>query len=362
VDEFWLENLIAPFHDDNTAMVYGRQVGWETSKFSDTLDLRRTFGRQRKLLKPPNFFANNANSAVRKELWKSHKFDESLPGLEDIEWAKHWMERGHSVAYEPEATLYHIHEENWPPVRRRYCREAVAAKMIGANDRRRIPAEIAVDTGRIFADLYRATREDNVWRRVSEIFSFRYNKAIGTAKGLLDGAAATDLDSKEAMYFDLTCQAVDARDAGQATLEDVDLPRVKPGEVLVRVAYAGVCRADLQVLDGTHPYLNDGLARYPIVPGHEFSGRVAAVGVNIDAWKEGDPVVGAYVQGCGRCAECRRGSEVGCADREEMGLMERNGPTPSTLYWPASPSLEFPTTSISNQPVSWSLWPWYSRA
>jgi GT2 family glycosyltransferase len=118
-------------YDDQNAMVYGRQLGGATSKFSESQDMRRTFGSKRTILKPPNFFANNANSAIRKDLWQQHPFDESLPGLEDIEWAKYWMEQGYRVVYEPEAAIYHIHEESWRQVRRRYYREALAARWIG---------------------------------------------------------------------------------------------------------------------------------------------------------------------------------------------------------------------------------------
>ena len=90
---YWLGNLIKPLHDDTTAMVYGRQLGARSSNFSEAQDMRRTFGKQRRVLRPPRFFANNANSAVRKDLWRQHPFDEGLLGLEDIEWAKYWMKR-----------------------------------------------------------------------------------------------------------------------------------------------------------------------------------------------------------------------------------------------------------------------------
>jgi glycosyltransferase involved in cell wall biosynthesis len=67
-DEHWLGNLIKPLHDDTTAMVYGRQLGGRSSNFSEAQDMRRTFGLQRRVLHPPRFFANNANSAVCKDL------------------------------------------------------------------------------------------------------------------------------------------------------------------------------------------------------------------------------------------------------------------------------------------------------
>ena len=53
------------------------------------------------------------------------------------------MERGLHVKYEPQAALYHIHEENWPQVRRRFYREAVAGKMIGLTGQRKVPVEVA---------------------------------------------------------------------------------------------------------------------------------------------------------------------------------------------------------------------------
>ena len=42
-------------------------------------------------------------SAIRRALWEEHEFDERLPGLEDVAWAKHWLERGLRVVYEPDA-------------------------------------------------------------------------------------------------------------------------------------------------------------------------------------------------------------------------------------------------------------------
>lgn len=325
LNDDWLGNLIAPFREENTAMVYGRQLGWEATKFSDAIDLQRTFGREPKLLTPPEFFAHNANSAIRKELWQTHRFDEALPGLEDIEWAKYWMTRGFHVAYEPQAALYHIHEESWPQIRRRFYREAVAAKMIGVSNPWDAPVGLVAETGRVVSDLYRAVRADNVFRRAPEIFSFRFNKAVGMTRGLLNGTSATDVHSKESMFFDRRCRAVVVSAAGQAFLEEIELPRIKPGEVLIRVAYAGVCPTDYEIIDGTHAYLRDGTSSYPIVPGHEFSGRVVAMGVNVDSLNEGDLVVGAPIQGCGRCAECGRGSEIGCVERVEMGFSGHHG-------------------------------------
>jgi hypothetical protein len=76
-----------------------------------------------------------------------------LLGLEDIEWAKYWMERGYQVVYEPQAVLYHIHEENWRQVRRRYYREAVAARWIGLKKPRHAVATPFLEAAHTFSDI-----------------------------------------------------------------------------------------------------------------------------------------------------------------------------------------------------------------
>ncbi len=202
VDAEWLERLVSPLRGGSTAMVYGRQLGWVTSKFSEVQDFRRIFGEDREVMKPPRFFANNANSAVRKDLWDQHRFDETLPGLEDIEWAKHWMEKDYEVVYEPRAAIHHIHEETWPQVRRRYYREAVAAHRIGIKNRRRIFLELLSEGKSLGADCFRAMAEGCLGAKSKEIVQFRYWKAVGTVQGLLDGAALDDGREKEAMFFD----------------------------------------------------------------------------------------------------------------------------------------------------------------
>ena len=331
VDERWLERLIDPLRDDSTAMVYGRQLGVASSKFSERLDFHRTFGSRPRTLRPPDFFANNANSAIRKDLWSQRSFDEHLTGLEDIEWSKYWMERGYHVVYQPDAGIYHIHEETWRQVRRRYYREAVAALKIGIKRRADVPREMVAEGRRFAGDLVRLARgrlrgeSEPIWTRVPEIVRFRFNKAVGTARGLLNGAEASDPAQREAMYFDASCSAVVIRGPGRAELSAIDMPDVKPGDVLLKVAYEGVCATDLEVLEGTLGYYEAGLAAYPIIPGHELSGTIAKVGANVNRFRGGERVVAECIQPCGRCAACERGIWMGCERRTEMGVMRKDG-------------------------------------
>jgi 2-desacetyl-2-hydroxyethyl bacteriochlorophyllide A dehydrogenase len=332
-DEDWLANLVQPLHDDQTAMVYGRQLGGPTSKFSEIRDLQRTFGAQRRILKPPHFFANNANAAIRKALWNEHPFDETLLGLEDIEWAKYWMERNYQVVYEPRAALYHIHDETWWQVRRRYYREAVAARRIGIKGRQQALTAPLKEAGRIVSDVGRlcltagnASKAKLTMReKILETLLFRYNKSVGTVQGLWNSAADPNSDTPQDMLFDRSGQAVVIRGIHKASLETVAIPEIKPGDVLIRVAYEAVCATDIEIYKGTLGYYQNGTAHYPITPGHEFSGKIVACGTNVDHLSDGDPVVAECIQSCGECEDCQRENFLGCHQRTELGVIGRNG-------------------------------------
>ena len=81
----WLEKLLLPFSDPKIALSYGKQRGTEYSKFSECQILTHWFpeNSQGRQITP---FCNNANAAIRRELFQMHHFDEELPGLEDLEW------------------------------------------------------------------------------------------------------------------------------------------------------------------------------------------------------------------------------------------------------------------------------------
>ena len=330
LDGHWLGNLLAPFSEPRVAMVYGRQIGADVSKFSEAQDLRRTFGTERQVLRPPKFFANNANAAIRRDLWLQYPFDAALPGLEDIDWARRWLQNGYEVIYQPSAALLHIHEETWPQVRRRYYREAVAARRIGLKGRRQIPHELGLDGLHLLADVGLAARErianrltQSVASCVREIVAFRFNKALGTAQGLLDGARLSD--AREEFFFDSSYQAVVIEGPGKAALKQVGMPEVRPGDVVIKVAYVGVCGTDVEIVDGTLGYFAEGLATYPVIPGHEMSGEVVATGSSVRGLSEHDRVVVECIQSCGDCEECLRDNPIGCVDRRELGVLKANG-------------------------------------
>jgi len=61
----------------------------------------------------------------------------------------------------------------------------------------------------------------------------------------------------------------------QVHIAEVAMPTPEPGEVLIRSRAVGICGSDVELYQGTRP---EGFYRYPLVPGHEWSGEVAALG------------------------------------------------------------------------------------
>lgn len=324
-DEGWLERLVEPLRDANTAMVYGGQRGHEISKFSEARDFERVFPTHRHDVDPDNPFANNANSAVKRSLWEVHPFDEGLPGLEDIEWAKYWMKQGSKVVYEPDAGVIHVHTETWAQVRRRYHREAMAARWVGIRLLRHIPGEAWREFRWCAHDFWLAARQGHATRLARGILRFRYEKLLGTVRGIVDSRGISNPARRAEMFFQANFPVVVVNGPNRARLEVRSVPSLKPGEVLVRVSHVGICGTDLEILEGTLGYYKSGMAVYPIVPGHESSGSIVTLGPRVTGLNEGDRVVVECIQGCGECNECRRDEAIRCQERREVGVIGQDG-------------------------------------
>jgi propanol-preferring alcohol dehydrogenase len=93
-----------------------------------------------------------------------------------------------------------------------------------------------------------------------------------------------------------------------------------PEELVIRVAACGVCRTDLQIIEG------DLAARQlPIIPGHQAVGTVTAIGTEVAGWRVGERAGVAWLAAaCGACRFCRAGSENLCESAEFTGW-DRDG-------------------------------------
>ena len=116
--------------------------------------------------------------------------------------------------------------------------------------------------------------------------------------------------------------------------EDVPDPKVGPDDVLIRVKACGVCGTDIELCDGTMFYLTSGMAKLPLVPGHEWAGEVVEVGSNVDEFAAGDRVTGECSVSCRSCSYCLRGVYQLCPNRTETGVMNRDGAFAEYIAFP----------------------------
>jgi L-iditol 2-dehydrogenase len=125
---------------------------------------------------------------------------------------------------------------------------------------------------------------------------------------------------------------------GEERLELVERPDPTPGagELLIAPTAVGICGTDVEIFDGSLAYFRMGLARYPIVPGHEWTGEVVDVGAGVFGFSAGDRVVGEVAIGCGVCVRCVAGRRHLCAKRTETGIVHMDGAMASRMVFPAA--------------------------
>ena len=95
--------------------------------------------------------------------------------------------------------------------------------------------------------------------------------------------------------------------------ENIEKPSPKKGEVLVKVAYTGICGSDVPRVNG------DACHYFPNVLGHEFSGVVEEVGEGVTALKPGDRVAGVPLVPCMECDDCLKGDYALCKHYSFIG-------------------------------------------
>jgi len=100
---------------------------------------------------------------------------------------------------------------------------------------------------------------------------------------------------------------------GDLRYEQVPDPQPALGEVLIRVAYCGVCGSDIPRI------FRKGTYRFPLICGHEFSGVVERCGEGVQAFQPGDRVTVFPLIWCGRCFACEKGRYVQCEAYDYLG-------------------------------------------
>jgi 2-desacetyl-2-hydroxyethyl bacteriochlorophyllide A dehydrogenase len=105
---------------------------------------------------------------------------------------------------------------------------------------------------------------------------------------------------------------------GRISVEEVPMPELGPGELLVEVSECGICGSDLHLVFDR--YVKPGA-----ILGHEWSGVVASAGDASREWAAGDRVVSNPTPGCGACRPCRRGRPSVCLRRHSSDMREMRG-------------------------------------
>lgn len=178
----WLERLLEPFEDPSIAMTYGKQRGNDSTKFSEDQHFAKMFP-DRSDAKQRDPLCNNANAALRRELWEQRPYDETLPGLEDLEWAAWALEQGHFLSYVAEAEVAHVHEERPRQVYNRYRREAIALKRMRPQERFGLLQFARLYLSNVVSDGWHALRERKLLDVWWEILWFRLMQFWGTYRG-----------------------------------------------------------------------------------------------------------------------------------------------------------------------------------
>jgi rhamnosyltransferase len=201
----WLETLLKPFEDDKVALTYGKQRGGETTAFSEHQIFHHWYP-DISVHRQDHPFCNNANAAIRRDLWEQHPYDESLPALEDLEWAQWAMEQGHGISYVAEAEIVHLHNQSLAGIYNRYKREAMAFKRLYPQEVFSERDLIRLFLRNVSRDFEIANAQHVLWKHWARIIGFRWRQFYGTFHGYHQSGPLT-WQLKKAFYYPRVVEA-----------------------------------------------------------------------------------------------------------------------------------------------------------
>lgn len=182
VNDGWLEMLIKPLREEVAVYSYGKQVGRDTTKFSEYRLFDKYYPDYSKLPQD-GYFCNNANSAICRNIWDEYQFNEELTGLEDMFLAKRLVGNGLKIAYSAGAPVFHVHDEKWSSVKVRYEREAYALHQIMPGIHFTFGDFLKYFFASVLQDSGMALQQGCLLSKLVEIIRFRYCHYWGTYCG-----------------------------------------------------------------------------------------------------------------------------------------------------------------------------------
>jgi rhamnosyltransferase len=178
----WLDRLIAPIRSGEAGYTYGRQCGGSETRFSEEQLFDRQYP-EKSNLQQEGFFCNNANAALRRDVWEKNLFDEESAGLEDMELAKRLQLQEHRIGYVAEAPVFHHHSESWNQVRWRFEREALALQGIMPEVHIGLGDFLRYFSSAVRHDLVIARQQGKLFRVATEVVCFRWQQYLGSYRG-----------------------------------------------------------------------------------------------------------------------------------------------------------------------------------
>lgn len=124
-------------------------------------------------------------------------------------------------------------------------------------------------------------------------------------------------------------------------IEQVPTPQIGDSEVLIKVRACGICGTDMNMFIGDFK-----VRRLPLIPGHEFSGEIVAMGDKVVELNVGDRVTADINLTCGTCFWCRRGEDLLCPHLQQIGIDLSGGfaeyvKAPANHVYPLSDRISF---------------------
>lgn len=136
----------------------------------------------------------------------------------------------------------------------------------------------------------------------------------------MDELVPSELSTKSIKIEMNHMKAVIYRGLGQVDFGDLDTPKPRHGELVVKMMASGVCHTDIDVLHGRY-----GNSTFPLVPGHEYAGQIVEVGADVGQFKVGDRVVVDPNLHCGACRACQKGLYNLCDQLGAYGVTLNGG-------------------------------------
>lgn len=187
----WLEHLLRAFENPEIALVYGKQRGDDSVRYSERQIYKKWYP-EYSLHSQRHPFCNNANAAIRRSLWEHVRYNEELTGLEDIDWAKRVLDLGKKISYSADAEIIHVHNETARMIFNRYRREAMALKRIYPHENFYVWDFLRLFAANVLTDYYHAWKDRQLLKNFSRIVSFRLMQFWGTYRGFAQSTSVTE--------------------------------------------------------------------------------------------------------------------------------------------------------------------------